>query len=403
MSTAHPQLASLLTRVRAVAAHQAEIRRLKGEDFNLFTILGMETAENKTHSAFLGALLDPKGAHGHGTAFLQAFLETVGYKGEFQVAKAWVALEHYIGPRDDSAKTGGRIDLYLSDGTHSIAIENKIYAGDQFAQLERYAQHNKSGNAVYYLTLHGHEASPESRGNLQARQDYHPIAYRDHILRWLTACMRLASDQPILRESIKQYILLIQKLTGQLSDTQMRQEIHDLIAADYQAAKLIQQSVEQVELDRIRGFMHKVKDEITAMLQHDSSWSVHIDADIFAQDAGIRIYNTAWGDIQVSLIGWRRVASAPTKYGLNAWQEWWDRADVLHRMSEVAKGLDGFQSNPWFPYFKLLLFFNTAEHRAQLFDAELAKSWVQAVAREVADFALRCQAPLAGIQRIPGS
>ena len=35
-----------------------EISRLKGENFNIFSILGLESAENKTHSAFIAELLN---------------------------------------------------------------------------------------------------------------------------------------------------------------------------------------------------------------------------------------------------------------------------------------------------------------------------------------------------------
>ena len=46
---------------------------------------------------------------------------------------ASVEVEKYIGRQTDSE--GGRIDIYFTDGKHSIIIENKIYAGDQHHQM----------------------------------------------------------------------------------------------------------------------------------------------------------------------------------------------------------------------------------------------------------------------------
>lgn len=45
----------------------------KGELFNTFSILKMETAENKTHSNFIAELLNPKGSHLKGSIFLERF------------------------------------------------------------------------------------------------------------------------------------------------------------------------------------------------------------------------------------------------------------------------------------------------------------------------------------------
>jgi len=43
----------LLSNVADKVERSKEISRLKGENFNVFSILGFETKENKTHSRFL--------------------------------------------------------------------------------------------------------------------------------------------------------------------------------------------------------------------------------------------------------------------------------------------------------------------------------------------------------------
>ena len=68
---------NLLESSGRVAKHQEEIKRLRGENFNVFSILGMESRENETHSAFVGELLNPNGSHYFGNCFLKLFLKNV--------------------------------------------------------------------------------------------------------------------------------------------------------------------------------------------------------------------------------------------------------------------------------------------------------------------------------------
>ena len=64
---------------------------------------------------------------------------------------------------------------------------------------------------IYYnLTLHGHDPSEDSAGNL----DYTLISYKDDLQPWLERCQQRAYDEPELRESVAQYRQLVRKLTG---------------------------------------------------------------------------------------------------------------------------------------------------------------------------------------------
>ncbi len=75
----------LLKQVDTITKHHKEMMFLKGEHFNIFSILGMESAENKTHSAFIGELLNPKGSHFMGTIFLELFIDQVGLPEDFEI------------------------------------------------------------------------------------------------------------------------------------------------------------------------------------------------------------------------------------------------------------------------------------------------------------------------------
>jgi PD-(D/E)XK nuclease superfamily len=408
MTPSAQQLTSILAAVKRVNDRDADLRRLRGENFNLFSILGLETAENKTHSAFLGALLDPRGSHGLGEALLQAFLDTVGYKGRLQAAKARITLEKHVGFRDDDAKTGGRIDIFLHDGIHSIAIENKLYAGDQYAQLERYAKYNPGhahggSTTVYYLNLDGSAPSAESKGELEANQGYHPITYRDDILNWLTACMRLATDQPILRESIKQYLHLIQKLTGQMSDSKMNTEIHDLIAREYTAAKLLADHIWAVESNAVQAFMTDLKAAIDVVLPEKDGWEVTIDPELRATYSGIRITHTEWGGIVIRLQGETQLIGGGSIYLISAYEGTWDRNIVMERLKTISDWLHDTRQSPHCPAWKWVNLFQTTEDNARLFDTEARASLLKTVSDELIFLAKACREPLARIPRIPGA
>ncbi|MGB5981740.1 MAG: PD-(D/E)XK nuclease family protein [Nonlabens sp.] len=161
-----------------VKAHHAEVRA-KGEDFNIFSVLGMESNETKTHSGMLVALLDPKGNHYQGSVFLRLFLEEISYDYENEdLDKVMVKAEHHLGKISDDYLSGGYIDVLISfPSGKAIAIENKIYAGDQPFQMYRYSLYKKDHTSLYYLNLYGDKPSPLSLHTLKGK-DYGIITYR---------------------------------------------------------------------------------------------------------------------------------------------------------------------------------------------------------------------------------
>lgn len=196
--------------------HQREVARITGEQFNIFSILNVESKEVRTHSAFLSELLNPEGTHLQGDLFLKSFLKEIGVKN-FETLNSKVFKELYLGPVTDS--TGGQVDILIRDiDGNTICIENKIYAGDQDNQVLRYCNYNKKKNTVFYLTLFGDKPDDKSALGLDEGDHYHLISYRDHILPWLKRCQEQAINVPMLREAIHQYELLIKKLTHQMID-----------------------------------------------------------------------------------------------------------------------------------------------------------------------------------------
>ena len=55
---------------------QTEVKR-RGENFNVFNVLGLWSEEVRLHSSMLAELLNPEGSHGCCEAFLKKFIEDV--------------------------------------------------------------------------------------------------------------------------------------------------------------------------------------------------------------------------------------------------------------------------------------------------------------------------------------
>lgn len=267
------KLEKLLSQVR-VYVNEDKQRRAeafrRGECYNVFNVLGVENME-LSHSAFLAALLDPNGSHGMQDAFLKAFIDTIahgGTKPELDTAHAKVYTEYNIGNITET--TGGRIDILITDrsdtgsgkaGGHAIIIENKIWAADQPNQLVRY--HNFAPKAtLLYLTLNGDEPSDQSRGTLNAQDGgYRCISYRSDIIGWLHKCAQLAFDKPLVRETINQYINLLQQLTNQ--NTMEQKQLIQLLTnkENFEQATAVEQRMPDVRKHIFQDIFRKQVEE----------------------------------------------------------------------------------------------------------------------------------------------
>lgn len=200
-------------------------KRSRGDAFNIFTELGLTTDEVKLHSSFVAMLLNPDATHGQGDIFLKTFIEMLEEKRNpgqlplyLDTPNTVVKVEKDIGAV--KGEHGGRIDIYMADNNgYFVIIENKIYAGDQENQMKRYwnfAQEKSKNNSnkyrLVYLTLDGHDPSKDSKNDLESNE-YICLSYKNDIVTWLNKCLGLTIRQPLLRETINQYIDTLKQLT----------------------------------------------------------------------------------------------------------------------------------------------------------------------------------------------
>lgn len=214
---------------------QKEISEGKN-DYNLITALLRQSDEVRLHSRFIYSLINPDGKHYQGSLFLKMFLDVIGIK-EFNYSTAIVKRERE------------NIDLYITDGTLHIIVENKIHAIDQEKQLDRYIENIIKNNIseslstyemyarifVVYLTLDKRTPSDKSLVDWSICNDdkhigaylkyigekseyadyklhYSNITYGNHINKWLNEVLEGSKTLSNLPFSIESYQEVIGRL-----------------------------------------------------------------------------------------------------------------------------------------------------------------------------------------------
>ncbi|MFR7871321.1 MAG: PD-(D/E)XK nuclease family protein [Fenollaria timonensis] len=239
-------------------------------DFNIFQTIANPYDEMNLHSKFIYTILNEKT---YGYDFLLSFLKNIGLDLA-DIDKSSIKIER------EKAVTDGRLDIYIefraNDEHYSIAIENKIYAGDQNKQLDRYLAYLDTlskGKAkyLYYLTLDGHDPSSESCSNLNKVIN---ISYSENILNWIGEAISISAKEAKLREVLVQYEELLEKICGKDIDYTM--EIKDYIlknADNYDFVKSLEPGLTEARIE----LQHKFWKRLEARLEEHLSKEYGLD------------------------------------------------------------------------------------------------------------------------------
>lgn len=217
----------LIEKIKILNHYQKKIKELSDENFNIFSICGVNHYEN-THSSILAELLSNNSSHRFGNKFLEVFFDTLKRENILE-DNFYFSLTNVKIIREYSTPFG-RIDILIKNDNQCIIIENKIYADDQFEQLKRYDSFARKefGNKyqLLYLTLWGDEASEHSGKGVNYKQ----ISYRQTVINWLEKCVEISARNPIIRETLIQYINHIKSLTNNNSNSKMDEEIIKILS-----------------------------------------------------------------------------------------------------------------------------------------------------------------------------
>lgn len=278
MDSSNITIQHFLDQVLIISEKYNEIELITGERFNIFSIIGRSTDE-LTHSTFICNLLNPKGTHGQKEIFLKLFLdvvvqsieenEKIDSNSKFELLKkinydkTVCITEYHIGSVTQDYETGGRIDILIKSGIKNIIIENKIYAGDQHKQLSRYHQFDNEAPIIYLSLMNNNKVGEGSSNNLKEGVDYFCISYEKEICNWLTICIQHSYSLPFIRETLRQYLNLIKRLTKQSTMNNKKEELLKLIL-NGENGKYVDAltDVLKLEKDLKIKFLNKIKEDI---------------------------------------------------------------------------------------------------------------------------------------------
>ena len=153
-----------LTGLRSELGHaQGEIAAYNKRHANGFNVFAYIRPDENGLSDIIADLLDPRGKHGQGDAFLSLFAEALGvsFPADYRAVKVYrEETTTYI------TNPLRRIDIVLDFGNFGVGIENKPWAGEQPDQVKDYFLHlgGRYREAFLLLYLSGDGQPPPSVG-----------------------------------------------------------------------------------------------------------------------------------------------------------------------------------------------------------------------------------------------
>jgi len=287
-------------------------------NYNLLTAVLKPSDEVRMHSRMMYSLLNLNGEHFQGALFLEKFLKVLEVKGfdlsDLNLDRCSVYKEY--GNRKD-----GFIDLYITDGTKHIVIENKVHAGDQEKQIERYLElikkENKEASAtdvlVLYLTLDEKKPSQPSLGSLRIQGDnifkdeskeahYKSIQYKVEIMAWLDECQHEVQNITNLNQAIAAYKDVVKMINKEYKGKAMSLAeyikddegiIYAMAVEVSEAVAEVRESIAEEHKSIVMSFFKRVFSQLEKEL--GDSWVVKIsDAKPAKYYYPLKVYKKKW-------------------------------------------------------------------------------------------------------------
>ena len=257
----------------------------EGAGFNVFSLCGVDHYETM-HSKILAEFLNPQGRHGQRTLFLKFFQQMLKdhfkFEGEFSDSTS-VTTEVAFG--------GDRFDILIEDESRKsiCVIENKIFAGEQPEQLERYSkwldgerkrlntEHEKC--ILLFLTLNGREA-----GSIKAPEKYCRMAYVRNddnknlpfLGKWIERCCTKMNSENAVRNTLEQYKNHINNLAK--GERAMEERLFEVITRGrfMEAAEKVTANYSAIKWRIIGGVIDDVRARIEPKLPKGSTLEKYV-------------------------------------------------------------------------------------------------------------------------------
>lgn len=202
----------------------------KAESFNIFKILNIAHDETKLHTPFLAGLFRSNGTHAQGTLFVREFLSQFTTPDQLPTYVFDRFDDSYICREEEFVHESGRMDIVIERLTGErekrfcVVVENKIFAGEQQDQLDRYSQyldrHDVPETRKFLVYLHAREESHRPRSGANVPRDrLKVLRYQDHMARIFRKCLQ---DNMIkafnVRDVVAQYLAVIEQIGADMPE-----------------------------------------------------------------------------------------------------------------------------------------------------------------------------------------
>lgn len=270
--------------LKEIKTQQEDQKKRGFNDYNILTTVLKETDEVRLHSRMIASLLDVNGEHYQGSLFFHLFLKELKLPDfSIDVSRLEVKTEYEC------------IDIYMTDGSKHIILENKIYAQDAEMQIQRYVENIMKKDPdikaddilVLYLSIDRDSPSMQSLGDMivhngilsKNKQDiafFRAIKYKDFILPWLEKCHKEIQNIVNLNFALLQYTDVVRKITKLYRRKIMSlTEVLKHNKESYCLAQEIVGELPKFKNDAVKSFFHKIKNELVL----DNSWECYISED----------------------------------------------------------------------------------------------------------------------------
>lgn len=311
--------AALSARLAGALAVERELDQMLARSFNALDYL---RTDELGLSKIVADLLDPNGAHGQGSIFLDQFIEMVG-------PALWPADRPV--PLDDSLvkvvrermiDDGGRLDISVEfrlreRDTTCLAIENKPYAADGEAQIADYLAFLRRRYCgrflLVYLSPHGGRPSIESLPENACENGLATMSYcrpaseqvgEQFRLRlpfsltdWLRECWR-SCDAERLRWFLRETETFCHKtFGGTVTTTSERKEVRDFILAsddNVRTAIAVAETWPETRNEVVRRFLKALRERTADDLRAIEDLRIDSDFARRGRNDGVWVYRTTW-------------------------------------------------------------------------------------------------------------
>lgn len=290
MSDLEQFLSELSRSIELVTPYEARLARIQAPRFNTFDYIDPD--ENRV-TAILADLLDPNGRHGQGPVFLKEFLTFIRFDvPESSIRNAVVATEI-------RTEWDRRLDLMIRMDDWTLALENKIGAGEQPHQLADYVTflHREKRWILIFLTPDGRD--PQTCGDWSTwrqRSQARSLSYLG-LSSWLRSCLS-ASGSDRVRMLLQDMAEWAKDIGGNMADRQIltTQLARDLILRDHRYMKAllpVLDASDAIKKHLIVDFYMQLKEELARSYPYPM-WNMSAQEDLSAKYPGLFIQGHSW-------------------------------------------------------------------------------------------------------------